>query len=180
MEGLRRTTYQLILPMAVVLPVWISFGRAVFGSGGWLMVIFTVTLAPALCVLLIVCRFLIPVGLDAAGRKTIGEVEAILLAVLYLQVFLFGFFVVDGGDTLDSVGSVATEIFGKGFEEASSVLSGVTFVAAVALAVTILVYLAVQRAKLRRTRQPGSGFWRPSQVSDPVGPSTPGRQKPPR
>lgn len=47
------------MPMAILLPVWITFGRGAFGSGGWVTLVYIFTVGPILLVALLIIRALI-------------------------------------------------------------------------------------------------------------------------
>lgn len=113
-------------PMVFLLPFWITFGRSYFGSGGWLAFVSLFTTIPMLVVALIVINIIIHFNATYKLERLVTKPQAIVLALLYWCIFLYGIFIVDGGDTVESLGSVATRIFGKGFMNISTEL-GVFF-----------------------------------------------------
>lgn len=138
--------------MIFVLPFWLTFGRAAFGSVGWMTLIYLFTVAPGLLVAMIIITVLIRTKRDVKASRMVTDVEAWLLLILYVGVVLHGFFLVDGGDsdTAGSIKSVATEVFGQGFEDASSVLAIVFFLVSLAPLVALLILATIGLSQDRR------------------------------
>jgi hypothetical protein len=143
---LRRALLRMLYPMAVALPLWISVGRGIAGYGGWLELYYTFAWAPLLLIALVgVSRAMRRPGVLESGA--VGDLDAGLLLLLYLAVFLHGAFVVDFGDTPESLGSVATRYLGRGFTDRSTALAHVTLVASLLLLALALVVAVVERLR---------------------------------
>lgn len=151
MKSFQRTMCAMLLPMAVLLPLWLTLGRSIFGSVGWLMLIFIFTLAPALLALLLGAWGIVPKFHDAQGQRVISRISAMLFAVVYGLLFLFGIFIVDFGDTQDSSVSVAANILGRWFLPASSFLAVVTFFLAFVALIALYVFIIRERILTKNT-----------------------------
>lgn len=152
MLSLRRTITRLLWPMAVLLPLWLTFGRALLGSGGWGTLIYLIYIAPVLLVALSVITILIRQSPRFKLEWLVTDWQAILLSLLYGSIFLHGFFLVDGGDSADSINSVATKLLGSGFQDASAMLSIWLYFAAVIL--LAVMFVAALAARFRVLRNP--------------------------
>ena len=102
-----------------------ALGRVLFGVGGW-MVLFSVPVG-AIAALLLLGLWFIPVrnvekGLESGPYKTFGCRESWAFIAVTVFLFLAGFFMVDGGDTEDSVKSVFTLLVGRQATELSALL----------------------------------------------------------
>lgn len=139
----------MILPMVFIMPLWLIIGRAMFGSFGWGTIIYFFTVAPILLISLLILGFLVKTRKAADGKSYLGLVDSSLLTMLYATVFLHGFFLVDGGDTEESLNSVATKILGKSFQSTSEALGEIFYyLAALLLAITFIVFI------FERVKQP--------------------------
>ena len=147
MNAFTRINRLMLLPMVFILPLWLVLGRALFGSYGWGTIIYFFTVAPILLVSLLILGFLVKVNKTPDGRGYLSIYDSSLLTALYTAVFLHGFFIVDGGDTEESLNSVATKILGKSFQGTSEALGAFFFyIAALILTITFIVFL-YERAK---------------------------------
>jgi hypothetical protein len=138
-----------IFPMSVLLPLWLTFGRGLLGSGGWGMLIYLFIYAPVLLLLLLLIGMFINSRPEVKTTGMVSDMEAVLLLALYLSVFLHGFFVVDGGDTQDSINSVAMSVFGKSFQGQSEYYSGIFLSSAMVLLITVFVLALFNKATRR-------------------------------
>lgn len=130
--------------MAFILPLWLVFGA----SGGWLTLLFMFILAPALFAILLVLHFLVSGRTDVVTNKRLNPVDAVTLTVLYVSIFMYGFFVVNGGDTTDSINSDAMKLFGRSFQNTSEQLSNVFLTFSIVLIVlTFILFLYERFAK---------------------------------
>ena len=86
------------------------------------------------------------------------------LVTMWLSLLLFGFFVVDFGDTKESISSAFSQVVGTAAVDASNALSIIFFVTAIAAYVGLLVQLIIgQDGRLeRKSRQQQT-------LSDPLG-----------
>lgn len=126
--------------MAIFLPVYITVGRALLGSLGWLTLIFVFTIVPIIFVAQVTIWLLIRLRSDVkqSGRASAWDARAML--TFYGSAILFGVFVVDGGDTEESIRSVASNFLGQGFNVASSILAmAFGVVAAVSLLAALVI-----------------------------------------
>ena len=109
------------------------------------------------------------------GRLTVNEFWCLI--GLWASMFLFGFFVVDFGETKESEASAFTRFTGRGDLDASNVLSVVFFFLSIGLYVGLLVLLIIgqqgrRERKLQRQSETGSGnspAW-PTQAAWPAEP----------
>ena len=110
----RNLAYSATIPVNLALIVWVWIGRALFGSGGWWILIFLVSVVPALIVALTVTTVLavmqhLP---KSSGRLTVPQFWALI--GLWVSMFGFGLFIVDFGDSKDSYSSAFSRLFGDG------------------------------------------------------------------
>ena len=112
MKKLNRAGLAILMCMVFFLPFWLTFGRGLLGSGGWMTIMYIFTYAPMLLVGLLAVWFLLRFRADVRETKSIGSLDSIVLLALYVSIFLHGIFLLDGGDTPDSVNSVAMHVFG--------------------------------------------------------------------
>ena len=98
--------------MAITLPLWLTVGRALLGSFGWI----TILTFPGIIILFFLLLF-IPRRAkkfsDGINKPVISLTTATILAGLYVSIFIAGIFIVDFGDTEGSVGSVASRMLGQ-------------------------------------------------------------------
>ena len=102
-----------------------AFGRMFFGVGGWL--IFYSIPAGLFVALLLLALWFIPVrsvkeGPGAGPFKSFGWRESWAFIAVTVFLVLAGFFMVDTGDTEESVNSVFTKLVGRSASELSSTL----------------------------------------------------------
>jgi hypothetical protein len=150
MDAFRRLNRVILLPMVFILPFWITFGRAIFGSQGWGTLLFIFTLAPLLCLVLLAFYFLLRSRGDIKFTKKLGMVDSFLMTGLYVSVILFGFFYVDTAGNIDvasqtTSNSVSFDFFGSGFAGAANTLAWAFFDLSIAIALVILVVLLYER-----------------------------------
>ncbi len=138
------------------MPFWLTFGRGMLGSAGWLQLAYMFLVAPALFVVLLGIAFLIQTSPQYKLERLVTTPEALLLTLFYVSTFLHGFFLIDFGDTDDSANSVATHIFGVGFRDTSAMLGTVFLFASVALLAATLIVATVTRFSVLRTKKGAS------------------------
>ena len=130
--------------MAVLIPLWITAGRVLFGVQGNLVAIFTATVGPLLAILLLLSAVRITVA--AARRPTFGAPlrTSFLLLATWTAGGVFGFLVPDAGGDPEHSGSVMSVLLGAdavGFSAALANPAGI-------MTLGLTVYLAVcSRAK---------------------------------
>lgn len=151
MKYLQRHSILILQILAFVLPLWLTIGRSFFGSGGWMTLIYIFTVAPFLFVFLFILSVLLIKRYDVRLTKLVSPADVVLLLGVYVSTFLHGFFLVDGGDTQESVNSVASKYFGFS-HDISQVLSNTFFALA---AILLLACVILFTAELIRNRTPG-------------------------
>lgn len=137
--------------MLIVLPFWLIFVRGLLGVAGWGTVMAVLLLAPILFIFQLISYYLLTTREEVRSTRQLGSIDSISMTLLYISVFLFGFFFVDGGDTQSSVGSVATKIFGIKFENDSSSLASVFELASIFIILFSLGYFIFERSR-KKTR----------------------------
>lgn len=135
----------LTIPMTVLLPAWLWFGRVVFGVGGWGLFLL-LPVAGVLGVLLVITTAL-AFTQDRATRGLTGFQTGAHLA-LWISVVATGAVMPDFGDTDDSRRSLLTQAFGY-----SDDLYDLSFVLALAGAAAILVTWVVLLVSLTAGRR---------------------------
>jgi hypothetical protein len=157
MDKLRRWIWRLQIPMILLVPAWLIVGRGLLGSVGWISLILLITVVPVLLVVTTVQTVLVMVRKDVRSSHMVSALDAKLAVVYYVTMFLFGLFLVDGGDTEDSVASVASRLLGRGFVEASSVLAAALGILAIAALLGGLVCAIIELVRAKgRTVEPGN------------------------
>jgi len=171
--GIKSFSYYATIPINILLILWVWIGRALFGSGGWWMVIFLVSVTPAMIVLLTITSILAIRQRQPAGVGFMTNGQFWCLVTMWASLLLFGFFVVDFGDTKESISSAFSQVVGTDAVDTSNALSIVFFVIAVVAYVGLLIQLIVgQDGRLeRKNRQQQT-------LSDPLG-WAPGSAAPP-
>ncbi|HVQ44263.1 MAG TPA: hypothetical protein VMT30_04840 [Candidatus Saccharimonadia bacterium] len=142
MLKLQRLFRILLIPMAVVLPAWVTLSHS-----GWLSIIYIFTFGPAVFVALLVIGFIISGRPDVKKSGLVSRPDVWLLGALYLSLLLFGFFVVDGGDTSESLNSVSMTVFGRGFEPATELLQAWLGISSILLAIITFIFAIFERFK---------------------------------
>jgi len=149
MKTFQRISLVLLMVMTFFLPFWLTFGRNAFGSHGWLTVPYLFFIAPILFITLLVFNALLWARRDVRRITELSKVDSWLLLVLYTFVFLHGFFIVDGGDTPESLDSVMTILFNNNLHDLSALLSAVTYTISCLLLIACLVTFIYELTKKR-------------------------------
>lgn len=140
----------LLAVMSFFLPFWLTIGKSMlFGIGGWVGLAYIFTVAPAIFVILWLLFILLALRKDVRETNSIGIVDTLLLYALYITIFAHGIFLVDGGDTQESVNSIATKYFGITHQTSSilSVVLMVVFFALILICFSLFIYeMATKRA----------------------------------
>ncbi|WP_201614562.1 hypothetical protein [Gulosibacter hominis] len=109
------------LVLSLLGTAFFAMGRIMFGAGGW-MVLFSLPVGLIVAVALI-GLWCIPVrSVKERPYKTFGWRESWAFIAMTVFLFLAGFFIVDGGDTQESVKSAFTVFVGREALELSSLL----------------------------------------------------------
>ena len=143
MVGIKAFSYYATIPVNIVLILWVWIGRALFGSGGWWMVIFLVSVTPAMIVLLTITSILAIRQRQPASVGFMTNGQFWCLVTMWLSLLLFGFFVVDFGDTKESISSAFSQLAGTAAVDISNSLSIIFFVIAIVAYVGLLIQLIV-------------------------------------
>ena len=127
-----------------------AFGRMFFGVGGW-MIFYSIP-AGFFVALLLIALWFIPVrsakeGPGAGPFKSFGWRESWAFIAVTVFLFLAGFFMVDGGDTEDSVKSVFTLLVGRQATELSALLCWLCLLGAIVSYIVSLVVAVKGRIK---------------------------------
>ena len=178
----RNIAFYATIPVNVVMILWVWIGRAFFGAGGWWILLFIFTVVPVLAVALTVTTILAFTQRQpaSAGRLTISQFWCLI--GLWASLFLFGFFVVDFGDTKESERSAFTLFTGRAGLDASNVLSVIFIFLSLAFYIGLLALLIIgqqgrQDRKLRQRFEAGTGdspawptqpTWSPPQPGGPA------------
>lgn len=139
------------LVLSMLGTAFFAFGRMFFGVGGW-MIFYSIP-AGFFVALLLIALWFIPVrsvkeGPGAGPFKSFGWRESWAFIAVTVFLFLAGFFMVDTGDTEESVKSVFTQLVGRWALEFSSTLC-LLCVLGVIVAYIVGVVVAVKGRKAR-------------------------------
>ncbi|WP_370616600.1 hypothetical protein [Mumia sp. Pv 4-285] len=148
------TVYAVIVPAGLFLLGWVWIGRAFLGAGGWLILLFAMTVVPVLFGALALTT---AIAFSQRRPPSVGRItprQAWAHVVLWVALFVFGFCVVDVGDAEDSSHSVLTLLVGPSdsVQDVSTVIALVAAVVAGAAWVWLLVELLVSGRDARRRR----------------------------
>jgi hypothetical protein len=88
---IRRVFYRWQFPAAIVLPVWLFVGWAIFGSGGWTFLGLLI-LAPVLFVALGAIAGIIQARPSVREARAVSWIDVALLAGWHLAIIGFAFF----------------------------------------------------------------------------------------
>ena len=139
MNKLNRRGLLILGIMSIALPLWLTVGKlALFNAGGWMTLIYLLQVVPIIFVVFWVLFILLAKRKDVRETKSIGSFDSVILILLYVSIFIHGIFLVDGGDTDESINSVAMNIFGMN-QSVSSELSQFFSIFAIVMAVIALV-----------------------------------------
>ena len=125
------------IPMALLIPLWITAGRVLFGADGRLVPIFALTAGPVLAVLMLTAAVKITVA--AAALRPFGAPlkTSLLLLANYVLSGAFGFFVPDFGTP--RAGSVFSALAGEEVLGYSAALANPFGIATLMVTVAVLV-----------------------------------------
>ncbi|GAA3293119.1 hypothetical protein ACFFON_02470 [Arthrobacter citreus] len=129
----------LSIPLALVVPLWITAGRTLFGVEGPMVVIFTATVGPLLAILLLVSAVRITVS--ATRRPTFGAPlrTSFLLLAVWVAGGALGFLVPDVGGPPDSQGSVMSVLLGDELVGISAALANPMGILTLGLSISLIV-----------------------------------------
>ena len=150
--NLQRFVRRSLVSMTFVLPLSLTFGRGVFGVGGWDMLGYFYLFSPMLIIFMLVVGFLVSGRADVKATRMVSRQDALLISAFYVTVLVHAFFAVGFGDTDESIKSVATVLFGRGLLDFSRIMAELTFWVAGALMPIILYVAIAERFKSRAER----------------------------
>lgn len=139
MKSFQRTSIFLLMIMTFLLPFWLTLGRSMLGSSGYLTILHMFFIAPVLFILMLIFNVLIWARRDVRQKVEFSKLDSFLLLLLYISIFLHGFTIVDGSDTPESLSSVLTSLFGSHLLNISSSLSHITYMISFLLLAICLV-----------------------------------------
>lgn len=106
-----RQVFQCWLPfMLAIAAIFVGLGRSFVGLGGWGLLATLVMYMPILLVYAVVVGVIL--RRRPAGYLMSVKVQRVFIALL-VSLFLLSIFMVDGGDTPESVGSLFTGLLSK-------------------------------------------------------------------
>lgn len=148
MNSLGRAVLLAMIPLNLILIVWVWIGRLFAGAGGWFMLMMVFSVVPVLLVALFVTTLL---GfLTHVRPRVLTGSQAIAQLLVWAGMLAFGFFIVDFGDTDDSINSVFTRLVGS--NDATQSISWT--IAAVAALVTVVAWVALLVLQIAQRRRP--------------------------
>lgn len=149
-----------MIPMHVLLLVWVWIGRAVFGVGGWMVLVLLVTAIPVAALALALTTLLSFRRRSAPRALLPKQVRAQL--VTWAGLFVVGLFMYDFTDSPQSDETVLTQLFG--YSDAlftlSEVLIGVGAITATGGWLWMLVELLRDQTRRPAAAAPTSGHGR--------------------
>lgn len=151
-QDLRRITRKTrlqIIGVGILLLLWLTIGRAFFGSFGWFTVILVLWGPLITVVLLIILTVSIKPIPKSATASVLTRRDKTLLYLLGGSIFLSGCFIVDGGDTPDSTNSIITHFFGDDFVSLSSAGFALLFIASAILYIVTVIQLSASNKQVK-------------------------------
>ncbi len=147
----RRVLFNTQFAATIVLPLWLLIGRVFFGVIlGWHYAI-GLFLAPLLLIFLAVVTTITWARKSARRSGAVSRTDAILLSGWYFAVLCYGFFVVDSVHSAEPGTSIATQVFGQGFRDASFTIADIAGGVIIIIAFTTLWVVLIEY--LVETRQ---------------------------
>ena len=125
------------IPMALLVPLWITAGRMLVGADGRLVAVFALTAGPVLAVLMLTAA--VKITAAASTRRPFGAPlrTSLLLLGNYVLAAAFGFFVPDFGSP--EAGSVFSALAGPDVLGYSAALANPFGIATLMVTVAVLV-----------------------------------------
>lgn len=172
MDTLARFSTRHMVAVNLALLLWVWAARLLVGTGGWVLLLFPMTVGPsfflALCLTSVLTWRLYPWKVSRTrparpGSTCLSVPQTTAQLVAWVGLLGTGFFLVDFGDSPDSEASVFTVLAGgsQAAHEATYVLTDVFGWTAIVGWVALLVLLLVQRrgtTVARRAREAGAGY----------------------
>lgn len=147
-----RTVLLWMIPVDLLLVAWVWIGRVLFGVGGWMILIYLISVVPVLLVGLLVTSVLaLTQSPGPDGRRRLTDTQAKAQLWVWGGMFVFGTFSFDFGDTDDSDTSLLIKVLGDN----DAVWTATTAVMGVSAVVTIVAWIALV-ATLTAGRRPAA------------------------
>lgn len=140
--------FQKLAPYLLWLVIfWAFFGRLFFDAGGWLVIVMFFTALPVAVGYAIAFMIVLLVRQRKVGYR-FNTLTTISVATMLISGFVYGFTIVDGGDTQESIASVLTRVAGTGFgsplSEISTMIAAIAALVAVVSAIVSLVFISLR------------------------------------
>lgn len=143
----REIAFWSLIAAIFLVPAWVTFGRILFGVGGWYILIFMLTVLPVLVLYHLIVEALAWFGPE---KRMVSKRAAITLFVYYGAILVFGLSIVDFGDAENSIYSALT-VLGVPVL-ISHILSAISAIVAVGSAIALIVFLVMDIIKARRPK----------------------------
>lgn len=141
-----RLTRKDIIWLTLLIIFWLTFGRGLFGSSGWIAAVYLFFGTP---VLLFVCFIICILAKPDVNESKIGNTESLFIISYFFLLFLHGIFIIDYGDCGATCrGSLLTNALGMQYIDASNIISTVFFYAGIIIALISIGLLAYIRKVL--------------------------------
>jgi hypothetical protein len=137
-----RSVLLWMIPANLALVAWVWGGRMLFGVGGWMLLIYLVSVVPVLLVGLLVTSVLALVqqpSPEAGGRRELTRSQAQAQLAMWAAMFVFGAFSFDFGDTEDSDTALLVKLLG----DREWVWAATTTIMAVSALMTVVAWVAL-------------------------------------
>lgn len=99
----------LVFGMFLVLAAWVAFGRVLFGVLGWMVLVTLFLFGPMIAVYGLTLAIIVAVRQRNYVYRKWGPFMTSLI-ITAAALFCVGFFLPDGGDTKDSIGSAMSTL----------------------------------------------------------------------
>ncbi len=148
MKLIQKISIPILIFMMFALPFWITLGKGlVFDIGGLVAFLTLFTVAPALFFVLLSFCLLLIFRKDVKENRMVGIMDAVLLMLLYLAIFLESLFTLDEDDTAQGLNSVMTKVANISLEasENLSIIFMLLSMLMIGILYGILIYEAIKR-----------------------------------
>jgi divalent metal cation (Fe/Co/Zn/Cd) transporter len=130
----------------MLLPFWVTIGRAIITGGGWGMHVSALLSALLFAGLAVIYHYTTRLRTDITQVKRLPVVDTVFLLTIYVSSFLHGFFFEDMWDSGDRI-SVAAKISGMSHSTADSLSYIMMFISMIAV-VSYILYCGSKIKKL--------------------------------
>ncbi len=140
MAAVTRSVLLWMVPANLALVAWVWGGRMLFGVGGWMLLVYLVSVVPVLLLGLLVTSVLaLTQRAEPGGRRELTRPQARAQLVMWAAMSVFGAFSFDFGDTEDSDSALLVEVLG----DREWVWAATTTIMAVSALVTVVAWVAL-------------------------------------